>query len=206
MLDPYAMMRLQQCYLNNQFWVFPAHKDCNPAAGLDRFLGVTPCALMSVGSSGSDRYYVRAALAVSAALRADVKKAVKERKWAPIDCMLYLFQPIRILTYGIITLMAWIQTAYPQGNIPFFQLQDMTYVVPTWVWYALVIGQFLWTPLVLLLEKRLNLKICFYYLTYYFFSLTWAPIAVIGILRKNKKEWFHTQHTRTMEIGQMKKK
>lgn len=134
------------------------------------------------------------------------KKAVKERKWAPIDCMLYLFQPIRILTYGIITLMAWIQTAYPQGNIPFFQLQDMTYVVPAWVWYALVIGQFLWTPLVLLLEKRLNLKICFYYLTYYFFSLTWAPIAVIGILRKNKKEWFHTQHTRTMEIGQMKKK
>lgn len=94
MLDPYAMMRLQQCYLNNQFWVFPAHKDYNPAAGLDRFLGVTPCALMSVGSSGSDRYYVRAALAVSAALRADVKKAVKERNlFAPL--MQYVFRRTR---------------------------------------------------------------------------------------------------------------
>jgi hypothetical protein len=94
MLEPYAMMSLQQCYLDNQFWVFPAHKDYNPATGLDRFLGVTPCALMSVGSSGSDRYYVRAALAASAAMRADVKKAAKERKlFGPL--MQYIFRKTR---------------------------------------------------------------------------------------------------------------
>ena len=94
MIEPHAMMSLQQCYLDNQFWVFPAHKDYDPATGLDRFLGVTPCALMSVGSSGSDRYYVRAALAASAAMRADVKKAVKERKlFGPL--MQYLFRRTR---------------------------------------------------------------------------------------------------------------
>lgn len=94
MMEPYSMMSLQQCYLDNQFWVFPAHKDFDPATGLDRFLGVTPCALMSVGSSGSDRYYVRAALAASAAMRADVKKAAKERKlFAPL--MQYLFRRTR---------------------------------------------------------------------------------------------------------------
>ena len=94
MFEPYAMLLLQQCYLNNQFWVFPAHKDYNPETGLDRFLGVTPCALMSVGSSGSDRYYVRAALAASAAMRADVKKAAKERKvLGPL--MQYLFRRTR---------------------------------------------------------------------------------------------------------------
>ena len=94
MFDPYAMMSLQQCYLDNQFWVFPAHKDYNPATGLDRFLGVTPCALMSVGSSGSDRYYVRAALAASAAMRAEVKKVAKERKlFAPL--MQYLLRRTR---------------------------------------------------------------------------------------------------------------
>ena len=31
-----------------------------PEKGIDRFMGVTPCALQSVGSSGTDRYYVRA--------------------------------------------------------------------------------------------------------------------------------------------------
>lgn len=94
MQDPQAMVSLQQCYLDNQFWVFPAHRDFDPATGLDRFLGVTPCALTSVGSSGSDRYYVRAALAASAAMRADVKRAVKERGlFGPT--MQYLFRRTR---------------------------------------------------------------------------------------------------------------
>lgn len=94
MQEPQSMISLQQCYLNNQFWVFPAHKDFNPATGIDRFLGVTPCALMSVGSSGSDRYYVRAALAASAAMRSDVKKTVKENGlFGPT--MQYLFRRTR---------------------------------------------------------------------------------------------------------------
>jgi hypothetical protein len=92
--EPHALLSLQQCYLNNQFWVFPAHRDYDPATGLDRFQGVTPCALLSVGSSGSDRYYVRAALAASAAMRADVKKAVKERNlFGPL--MQYVFRRSR---------------------------------------------------------------------------------------------------------------
>ena len=94
MQDPAAMLALQQCYLDNQFWVFPAHKDYDPTTGLDRFMGVTPCALQSVGSSGSDRYYVRAALAASAALRPETKKAVLERKlFGPL--MQYLFRRTR---------------------------------------------------------------------------------------------------------------
>ena len=92
--DPAAMVSLQQCYLDNQFWVFPAHKDFDPATGLDRFLGVTPCALQSVGSSGSDRYDVRTALAAASALHPDTKKAVLERKlFGPL--MQYLLRRTR---------------------------------------------------------------------------------------------------------------
>ena len=80
MQDPVAMLALQQCYLDNQFWVFPAHKDVIPAKGIDRLMGSTPCALQSVGSSGSDRYYVRAALAASSALRPETKRAVVDAK------------------------------------------------------------------------------------------------------------------------------
>ena len=95
MQDPVAMSALQQCYLDNQFWVFPAHMDYLPEKGVDRYLGVSPCAMQSVGSSGSDRYFVRAALAASAALRPDVKKAVVERKlFAPL--MQYLFRRTRV--------------------------------------------------------------------------------------------------------------
>jgi len=94
MCNPVEMMSLQQCYLDNQFWVFPAHTDYDPAAGKDLFMGATPCALQSVGSSGSDRYYVRAALAASAALRAGTKKAVVDsRLFGPL--MQYLFRRTR---------------------------------------------------------------------------------------------------------------
>ena len=94
MQNPAEILALQQCYLDNQFWVFPAHKDFNPSTGLDRFMGVTPCALQSVGSSGSDRYYVRSALAASSALQSETKKAVLERKlFGPL--MQYLFRRTR---------------------------------------------------------------------------------------------------------------
>lgn len=94
MQDPAALLALQQCYLDNQFWVFPAHKDFVPEKGIDRYMGVTPCALQSVGSSGSDRYFVRAALAASAALRPETKAAVLSRKaFGPL--MQHLFRRTR---------------------------------------------------------------------------------------------------------------
>lgn len=94
MRDPAAMLALQQCYLDNQFWVFPAHRDFLPEKGVDRYMGVTPCALQSVGSSGSDRYFVRAALAASAALTPETKAAVLARRaFGPL--MQYLFRRTR---------------------------------------------------------------------------------------------------------------
>ncbi len=130
-----------------------------------------------------------------------LKKAVKERKWAPVDCAVYLLQPVRILVMGFITLMCWIQTAYPTGDIGFFQI---SYIVPPVVWYIYVVAQFLWTPLVIWIEKRkLTPRLILSYITYFFYSLTWVPITVIGIINKNKKEWFHTQHTRQISIEEV---
>ena len=94
MQQPAELMALQQCYLDNQLWVFPALRDYEPAAGTDVFKGVTPCALQSVGVSGSDRYYVRAALAAASALTPETKKAVLERKlFGPL--MQYIFRRSR---------------------------------------------------------------------------------------------------------------
>ena len=92
--NPAETILLRQCYADNQFWVFPAHKDYDPASGKDLFMGVTPCALMSVGSSGSDRYFVRAALAASAAFAPETKRALVGRKlFAP--AMQWLFRRTR---------------------------------------------------------------------------------------------------------------
>ena len=131
-----------------------------------------------------------------------IKKAFKEHKWSPIDCAVYLLQPVRILIMGFITLMCWLQTAYPNGDIGFFQI---SYIFPNaFLWYLFVIAQFLYTPLVIWIEKRqLSWKLIFSYLTYFIYSLTWVPITVVGIINKNKKEWSHTQHTRKISIEEL---
>ena len=131
-----------------------------------------------------------------------LRKAIVEHKWSPVDCAVYLLQPLRILIMGFITLMCWIQTAYPSGDIGFFQI---SYIFPNpFLWYLFVFAQFAYTPLVIWIEKRqFTWKLLFSYITYFVYSLTWVPITVVGILNKNKKEWFHTQHTRKISIEEV---
>ena len=75
--DSRAAMRMQRIYLNNQFWVFPAVKDFSAGATsrVDLILAAAPFHLLSAGASFSDRRFVNAALAASAAMRPETKRA-----------------------------------------------------------------------------------------------------------------------------------
>ena len=56
-----------------------------------------------------------------------------------------------------------------------------------------------YTHLLVLLGKK-NLLFCIRYLLYGIYTLTWIPITVQGIIRKNNKEWNPTKHVRNVEI------
>ena len=60
-----------------------------------------------------------------------------------------------------------------------------------------------WLPFVLIVEKKADKRLILNYITYTVYSLTWVPIAIIGIARRHNKEWFHTQHTRTITIKEV---
>jgi hypothetical protein len=99
--------------------------------------------------------------------------------------------------------MGILQTLYPSGDLGFFQ---MNYLFSTpWIWNSIVIAQLLYTPAVLLFEGRLNKKVIKGYIPYYFYTFTWFPISVVGVFKKNQKEWFHTQHTRTISLSEISK-
>ena len=132
-----------------------------------------------------------------------VKKGFKERKLIPIDCAFYLFQPIRLIALFFILLMSYLQTFYPNGDLGFFQMHYL--FSSPWVWNVITILQFLWLPSVLLLEGRMNWKVVKGYIPYYFYTFTWFPIAIVGVVKKNNKEWFHTQHTRTISLQEINK-
>jgi cellulose synthase/poly-beta-1,6-N-acetylglucosamine synthase-like glycosyltransferase len=134
-----------------------------------------------------------------------IKKSIKERSFAAIDCALYSVQPIVIVLFGIATILDGLSRV---TSIPdFFNSLTKPIQVSTIGVILLVISslQFLYTPIALFLDKKLNLRVVFYYLIFPVYTLTWIPIAVQGILDKNKKEWSHTQHTRSVNITDLEK-
>lgn len=126
------------------------------------------------------------------------KKAFRENNLMAFDCAIYLFQPIRFILIGLITIMTWVQTVFPES--PFYSLK---YVFPAQVWYVFVILQFFYGPLVVMAEKKFNLKVLLGMIIYPFYCLTWVPITIQGYLSKNNKIWSHTQHTREISISEL---
>lgn len=124
-----------------------------------------------------------------------IKKAFVEKSIFPLDCALYLFMPIRIITMGAITVMGWMQNVYPDSNL------IINGMIPTPILNIFVIGQFFWLPFVMCVEKRISKRTIWGYITYLVYSFTWVPIAIIGFAKKNQHEWYHTQHTRQIKIN-----
>lgn len=80
MLDPGMAPRMNTFYLDNQFWVFPAHMDFGRDGIGDVFPCLTPHQFISVGSSYTDQPFLRAAVACSAAFPRPTKQGVLRRK------------------------------------------------------------------------------------------------------------------------------
>lgn len=128
------------------------------------------------------------------------KKAFKECSLASFDAAVYLFQPIRFICIGLMSVMLWIQTFYPEA--PFYTLQ---YVFPPTVWYIFSLLQFLYGPIIILAENKFDFRIFLGFLAYPLYCLTWVPITIQGFLSKDNKVWSHTQHTRVITIEELEK-
>lgn len=177
------------------------------------------------------------------------KKAIKERKWYIFDCALYVLQPFNTLLLGLSAVLAIIQSNLPHGA-HIFLMQDL-FSGPGFKAFAIV--QFIITPLVLILDKKISkvlfalmvlfssnvlilpavlngvtdmkiiigANVAFYgifliatfilqgkkglvffyrFLLYGIYTLTWIPITIQGIIRKNNKDWNPTKHVRNVEI------
>ena len=128
-----------------------------------------------------------------------MKKAFKERNIIPFDCAMYLTQPYFLIAGLAVLIVSTLQIFFPELKVWFLTSLSL----PPIVWNVLIVFQFFYTPFVLWWDNRLNNKMLMYYIPYMIFTYTWMPIAVVGVLRKNKKEWSHTKHTRTMSLSEI---
>jgi len=127
-------------------------------------------------------------------------KAFREASVTAFDCGVYLFQPISFIFLGFGMLLMWFQTVFPESPI-----YTLKYMFPPVVWYIIVFIQSMYGPLTLLLEKRLSLKVICGFITFPLYCLTWVPIAIQGLLSKGNKNWYHTPHTRSISLEELKK-
>ena len=130
-----------------------------------------------------------------------LKKAIKEKNLIAFDCATYLLQPFRIIVFGIITILAYLQYFYPQGGL--FQ---MNYIVPNYIWMIFLVAQFFYGPLIIMSERKFNWKVLLAYIVYPFYNLTWVPITLVGMIHSDKKEWSHTLHTRKITMNEIEDK
>ena len=128
-----------------------------------------------------------------------IKKAVKEKDVLAFDCVVYLLQPLLLVMLLIVTLASFMQILFPSLSMWFLT----NLAIPPYLWNVVMIGQLLFTPFILWVENRLTKKMIIYYIPYLLFTYTWLPIAVIGIMKKNNKEWFHTEHTRKISVNEV---
>ncbi len=135
---------------------------------------------------------------ISRFAKALFKKAFNEGNLIAFDCGVYLFQPVRFMFMGLLTVMMWVQSVYPDA--PFFNLRNIFSID---VWFVFVTLQFLFGPFIVLIAKKLNLRVFIGFLIYPIYCLTWVPITIQGFIRRNEKSWCHTVHTRKISINDL---
>ncbi len=135
-----------------------------------------------------------------------IERFIVHRDFKALDCALYSIQPIVITILGLVSMfnigrIIFSVLALTMGQPFVFEFQATKLIS-----LAYFIFQFMITPIIIYLDSKLTFKVLMYYIFIYpIYIITWVPISIQGILNKNKKEWFHTDHSRNISIKDLEK-
>ncbi|WP_415522525.1 glycosyltransferase family 2 protein [Clostridium sp.] len=137
-----------------------------------------------------------------------LKKGILERNFTAIDCAIYTIQPVLFILMGISTVIGIVKLGIGAYDY-LFNVQTLvdnsSGSLFTTLTGLMALIMYLYTPFLLLLDKKINFKILLYYIILPIYAITWLPISIQGILNRNDKEWSHTLHTRSVDIKEFEK-
>ncbi len=139
-----------------------------------------------------------------------LKKSIKDFSFVALDCALYSVQPIIIILFGFSMIIGAFNYVIGAHDVVvnlerYISIYSMNFNMITFAGILISILQFIYTPFILILEKKFDLKIFWYYVIYPIYAITWLPISIQGIIHRNDKEWSHTRHTRNVDITELEK-
>ena len=139
-----------------------------------------------------------------------MKLAITKLDFVALDCALYSIQPIVTILLGFSAIISGVN--YGLSIFHFISGYNSNTVVYSISLNMITVGavvaillQLVYTPFILILERKLNWNIFWYYVIYPLYVATWFPICILGIIHKNNKEWSHTAHTRSVNISELEK-
>lgn len=137
-----------------------------------------------------------------------IKRGITKFDFKSIDCAFYTIQPFVIILLSVSTFITGLNYLFRVFNIiidlgTYIHTMDIRKISVSLVLIAIL--QFVYTPFILILDKKLNKKMFIYYLIYPIYAVTWLPITIQGIINRKEKEWSHTKHTRSISIDELEK-
>lgn len=125
-----------------------------------------------------------------------IYKGFREQKWMYFDAAMHLFQPYFTMigtAFLLIQLFPFIQPYYTNLFIEF---------IP-WTAWQLISGAITVFPAIALYLDRIPWRAYLGLIVYPIFMYSWIPIIFVGFLHRNRKEWSHTRHTRSISYNEI---
>ncbi|MFL0252104.1 glycosyltransferase family 2 protein [Clostridium neuense] len=137
-----------------------------------------------------------------------IKQGIKKRSLTAIDCAIYTIQPILFIIFGVTTVVSVIKLIIESYNYVYHYNKAL--ITGNFNLFAILISLvgiaiYLYTPILLIVEKKFDFKVLVYYIIMPIYIITWLPICIQAILDRDNKEWDHTIHSRSVNISDLEK-
>ena len=126
-----------------------------------------------------------------------LRRAFSKGKFACFDAFVYLIQPSKMILDAFSFVMLISKFFFP--SIPIIRL-----ILPVWFWFIALFFRYA-IPILALSLEGVSLKRMMAIIIYPIYGVTWIPVSIIGLIRKNNKEWNHTLHNRVLEEEHLEK-
>jgi cellulose synthase/poly-beta-1,6-N-acetylglucosamine synthase-like glycosyltransferase len=129
-----------------------------------------------------------------------IVKTFKDGDKVAMDLALYLIQPFIIVLNGfgmIYALVQFITTLLLSRN--FFETMGLPAISTSLFYVAAAYINIIFIHI----EGKLSFKMLKNFIIFPLYSLTWVPIIIQGFHERNNREWFHTAHTRSLDIQEI---
>jgi len=127
-------------------------------------------------------------------------KGIREKKWAYIDIAIDLCKPHIVLVSAVNFALTILDALLGEGVMT---TTIVTNALPGYFWWVVIALILFVFPVLSFLRDKLPWRSYLGLLPWWYpvFMYAWIPILVAGFVHRDRREWSHTEHSRSLNYG-----